>query len=92
MPGTVCSGHFYPNAAHFQIKWKLASPLKQTDTKMEKRLPKMGSLQSVEKPGSCIKRGPGFWRIADKGVLKRKENVSPSTTIWPIFSDSWQQI
>ena len=44
MPGTVCSGHFYPNAAHFQIKWKLASPLKQTDTKMEKRLPKMGSL------------------------------------------------
>ena len=35
---------------------------------------------------------PGFRRKAKERVEIRRKESSPSTAIWPAFSDSWQQI
>ena len=35
---------------------------------------------------------PGFRRKAKERVEIRRKESSPSTAVWPAFSDSWQQI
>lgn len=88
----VCQSHFRRPQGYFSCKFTRKTYFfsEQANTSSQNR--NQFRFSVCRETRSTYMSRPGFRRKAKERVEIRRKESSPSTAIWPAFSDSWQQI